>query len=201
MRLGASLDDWSGSRLQKPPPDPELEAALAKTFTRGGRPANIFVALGNHPKLMERFNALGGQLLRRGVLPADVREIAILRVAARTGSEYEFAQHALIAREVGVTDDVVKILARGEVGDLSPEAALACRVADNLLDSDDVHDDLWAEVENTWDVPARVELLVLVGFYRMVAAFLRSVRVPLDPGLGRWPGLGGQGDVQEESDG
>lgn len=182
-------DEWAGSRLSPPPPDADLDAALAKTFTRGGRPANIFTLLGNHPKLMERFNALGGQLLRRGELPGTIREVAILRVAERTSCEYEFAQHAVIAGDEGVTAEVVEELARGKLGRLGPEAALACRVADCLLDEDDVDASTWAEVEQTWPTRARIELVVLIGFYRMVAGFLNAARVPLDPELDRWPGV------------
>ena len=40
--------------------DDELRETLAGTLTLDGRPLNIFGVLGHHPKLLKRFNLLGG---------------------------------------------------------------------------------------------------------------------------------------------
>jgi alkylhydroperoxidase family enzyme len=58
----------------------DLEPVLAKTVLRDGKPLNIFGVLAHHPKLLDRFNRLGGLLLTRGTVPPREREIVILRV-------------------------------------------------------------------------------------------------------------------------
>ena len=68
-------------------PSPEQAELLApyRTFS-GGEPYNIFRTLARHPKLFKRSMVLATGLLVKGNLPPRVREIAILRVAWRAGS-------------------------------------------------------------------------------------------------------------------
>src|SRR5580658_9931865 len=64
---------------------------------------NLFATVLRHPKLFQRWQALGGMLLFRGLLPARDREILILRTAANTTSDYEWGQHARIAADIGMS--------------------------------------------------------------------------------------------------
>ena len=77
--------------------DDELAEILAGSLTVDGRPLNIFGVLGTHPKLLKRFNLLGGFLLNKGLIPEREREIVILRVGWNARAVYEFGQHTLIA--------------------------------------------------------------------------------------------------------
>src|SRR5580693_4513428 len=81
------------------------------------RPLNIFLTLAHNRALSEGFRQLGAHLLGGGVLPARDREIVILRVGWRCGSEYEFAQHTAIGESVGVTEDEIARLADCGHGD------------------------------------------------------------------------------------
>lgn len=182
-------DDWSSARLQPAPPSAEVEELLEKTFVREGQLANVFRVMANHPGLMRRVNALGGEFLRRGVLEPHVREAVILRVAWRTGCAYEFAQHVDMAHDAGLAPHAVAAMGEGRLVDLDADQVLACAVADGLLGDDDVDDRTWLALERRWDVAARVELVLLVGFYRMLAGFLNAARVPRDATLPRHPSV------------
>ncbi|MEZ5343896.1 MAG: thioesterase family protein [Acidimicrobiales bacterium] len=89
-------------------PDDELTACWP-TLTNDGTPLNIFGMLGHHPKLLKRFNLLGGFLLNKGVVPAREREIVILRVGANATAEYEFGQHTVIRKACGLTDEEIAV--------------------------------------------------------------------------------------------
>jgi hypothetical protein len=54
------------------------------------------------------------------------------------------------------------------------------RVTDELAADVDVSDAAWTGLEGVLDDGGRVELLVLVGFYRMLAGLLNGARVELD---------------------
>ena len=84
-----------------PPSSSSCSTALAADT---GGAANIFRTLARHPGLLRRFLPWAGKLLAGGKLPADERELAILRVAVRCGSDYEWGQHVRIARDVGLDD-------------------------------------------------------------------------------------------------
>jgi 4-carboxymuconolactone decarboxylase len=71
---------------------------------------NLIGMLANAPALVGPTLRLGGAILTESKLDPVLRELAILRVAALTGSEYEWVQHAAIARMLEIDDDKVKAL-------------------------------------------------------------------------------------------
>jgi alkylhydroperoxidase family enzyme len=171
-------------------PSPEVQEVLATVTVRQGPPANIFLTMAHHPRLLKRFNVLGGFFLTRGLLPERERELVILRTAWRCRSEYEFGQHTLIGRRAGLTDDeIVRTTQEAVAGWADADAALI-RLADEIHDRREVSDELWAELGARWSVPELAELLMLAGFYGMVAGFLNSARVHLDSGVPGWPWRG-----------
>ena len=90
--------------------DPELTQILEGALTHDGTPLNIFGVLGLHPKLLKRFNLLGGFLLNKGLLPPREREIVILRIGWNAQAKYEFGQHTIIGKQCGLTDDEITAL-------------------------------------------------------------------------------------------
>lgn len=168
-------------------PTPEVEEMLAKLPSLDGRPLNIFTTLAHHPLLLKRYGALGGVFLALNRLPAREREIVILRVAWLTGSVYEFGQHTRIALALGLgEDDIARIATPGTEGWEPAEVALL-QAADELHAADRVGDETWAELRGRYTEAELLELLALVGFYRMTAGILNSAGVESEPGLAGWP--------------
>jgi 4-carboxymuconolactone decarboxylase len=167
-------------------PDPEVEEILDKTRVAPGPPANIFTTMAHHPRLLKRFNVLGGLFLSRGLLPAREREIVILRTAWRTGSEYEFGQHTLIGRRAGLNDDEIRRVTM-EAAEWPGGDRLLIELADEIHASRDLPDDLWNQLRKHWTDAQMIELVMLAGFYQMVSGFLKAVRVQLDRGIPGWP--------------
>ena len=83
-------------------------------------PANLFGTLAHQPELARRALRLGRVFLFEGTLAPRVREIAILRTAWRTEAEYEWGQHTLLGREVGLDDrQITELRTPALVGDWS----------------------------------------------------------------------------------
>ncbi|MFF0860867.1 carboxymuconolactone decarboxylase family protein [Nonomuraea sp. NPDC050227] len=141
-------------------------------------PQNVFTTLGRHPALYQGWLRFGGALLN-GALPARDRELAILRTAFHSGSAYEWAHHARIAREVGLTD--VEIESVRQLDALWPvEDRLVLQVADDLHYAGDLTDATWAALCDRYDEVCRIELVVLVAHYAMLALVLRTFGVQLE---------------------
>ncbi len=170
-----------------PSPDAaELLDALGE-FS-GGEPFNVFKALANHPPAARRTLALANHLLLEGTLDERLREIVILRVAANTASRYEWGQHDVMARPAGLDGDEIADLARPTpVAGWSDDERNLIRTVDELCDDDCVGDATWAALAARWPEAEQIELLLLVGFYRMLAGLLNSAGVEPDPGLPGWP--------------
>jgi alkylhydroperoxidase family enzyme len=170
----------------------EWDEATGETLSRtlggaSGAPLAIFRTLAHHPRLLKRFNGLGGLFLAHGELPPRDRELVILRTAWRTEAEYEWAQHAVIGARVGLTADEI-----GAVGSIDAPAGgdddrSLLHFTDELVDTASVGDELWAVQRARWSDSQLIELVTLIGFYRMVAGFLNTVGVQLEPGLTGWP--------------
>jgi 4-carboxymuconolactone decarboxylase len=168
--------------------DPELAEILSHALTHNGAPLNIFAVLARHPKLLKRFNLLGGFLLNKGLLPARERELVILRIGWNAEAVYEFGQHTIIGRQVGVTDEEISALTRAR--DSHPwstgDAALIA-MSDELSDDDCVSDATWELLAARWSEAELIELLIVAGFYRLVSGFLNSAGVQLDEGVAGFP--------------
>jgi 4-carboxymuconolactone decarboxylase len=165
--------------------DESQRGELAKTLLEpGAQPLNLFTTLAHHPLLLRRVNALGGVFIAHGQLSPRLRELVILRVAYRLRSSYEFAQHVVLGTRVGLTGDELKNLA----GDLDPafwdaETFALLGFVDQLLDDGTVSDASWDATTQRMSTSEVIELILLVGYYRMVADFLRTTRVSLEAHL------------------
>lgn len=150
----------------------------------GGRVPNIFTTLVRHPGLYEQFLPFGGQLLRRGRLPARVRELLILRTSCNTGARYEWGRHVPLARAAGITDaDLDRITEGPEAPGWTDLERQLLRAADELNRSATLSDTTWEALAGNFRDAELIEIVMLVGQYHMVAFFLNSTGVPLDPGF------------------
>ena len=148
---------------------------------------NIFQTLAHNPKLRSNFLALGSTLLTEGLLTPRDREIVILRVGWLSGAEYEFGQHTTIGRLAGLTDVEIQRLADCGTGAWSSEDAALVAAADELCSNNVISNTTWERLADRFDEPTLIEILLLVGFYRMVSGMLNSAGVALEPGTEGWP--------------
>ena len=168
--------------------DDELRASLAGALTLDGRPLNIFGVLGHHPKLLKRFNLLGGFLLNKGLIPERERELVILRIGWNAQAVYEFGQHTVIGKRCGLTDDQIAALTKDPADhEWSADDRALVALADDLAADDCVSDATWAALSSRWSEAELIELLVVAGFYRLVSGFLNSAGVQLDAGVPGFP--------------
>lgn len=166
---------------------PEIEAALARIMPPGLPPLALFTTLARAPRLFAKFFA--ANLLERGPLSLRQRELVILRTTARCGSEYEWGVHAaLFGARAGFDAAQLASLAHGAATDACWDAAdrPLLRLADALHESCDIDDTLWRELGAFSDA-ARLELLMLAGFYRTVAYLTNALRLPLEASAQRFP--------------
>lgn len=163
----------------------EAQAALLEPLG-GDRALHLFRTLAHHPALMKSWLRFGGQLLQRSSLPGRDRELVILRVAMRCGSDYEWGQHVAIARDAGVSDDEILRVAEADVDEhWSAHDAALLRAVDELLADHCLSDETWARIAERYDTAQAIELTLLAGHYAMLAGSLRSLGVQTETPLPR----------------
>jgi len=67
------------------------------------------------------------------------------------------------------------------------EDRVLIRLCDGLQQSSTVDDDVWADLKVHHSDEAILEVLMLAGTYRTVSYLVNGLRLPLEPGAGRFP--------------
>ena len=167
----------------------EQRALLGMIDDRAAHATNIFRTLVRHPGLFRRFGPFGGKLLRGRLSDRD-RELLILRTARNCRSEYEWAQHVIIGRLAGLTDDEIAAVATGpDAPAWSDRDRALLRAADELHADHRIGDETWAALRSDFGDDERrlIEVPMLVGNYTMLAYTLNTLGVPVEPGKAASP--------------
>lgn len=172
------------ARVPYPDPATLSEATREQLARLGDPPLNLFRMLAGGEGLLRAFTTLGGHLLARTELDPRLRELAIVRVGIRTGAAYEVAHHDRIGAEAGLTTEQLAGVRAGAGHPVFGELeAAVLRFVDELVDDVRASDASFAALHRTLSLRALQELTMTVGFYLMVARFLRTFDVDLDAPL------------------
>jgi len=127
-------------------------------------------------------------LMFRNTLNPRIRELVILRNGWRTGSEYEFCQHVRVSRDLKISEEqILGVRDPGNCGAYDETDRAVIRMADELLDTSEVSAETWRILQKAFPNEQLVELLLVAGFWRMIAGYLKTAKVPLDAGVSSWP--------------
>ncbi len=99
------------ARLPYVAPDGDVTARIRER--RGGRLTALDGMLLHSPEFADGWNSMLGAVRGASTLPADVRELVILRVASRNGASYEWAAHEPVARQAGLGDEQLAMISAG----------------------------------------------------------------------------------------
>lgn len=183
---------------------PLLDDASAETVAASVRipkfvaDLNIFRATMHRPQLARALNLLGAVLFQGDARPGTdgaepaldprFRELAIMRVAWLTKSNYEWTQHWRIARGIGVpAEDLVAVRDWRSSDLLGDKDRAVLASVDETIGGDAITDETWSALLSFLADDALVELTVVIGHWLMVSTILRSLRVPLEEGVESWP--------------
>jgi alkylhydroperoxidase family enzyme len=155
---------------------------------KGAPPLLLFKVMARDERLFTRF--MDGGLLDKGHLALREREIAILRVCALNGSEYEWGVHVrAFAAKAGLADAEIAATVHGGPSATcwSPRERLALELCDVLQSSTRVDDEFWRRLCEGFGEMALLELLLLIPKYRGVSVLTNALNLALEDGAARFP--------------
>ena len=164
--------------------DPLRDLARGPRRARPGRPSlNIFRMMANADTAFVPWLRWGVALLSDLELDPLLRELAILRVARLTPhAEYEWVQHAGLAKAVGATDEQVAALDAGDIDAacFSELEALVLRFTTEVVHDARASEEVLDALSGALAAREVVELLMVIGQYMMVARVMATTDMELD---------------------
>ncbi|WP_102145777.1 carboxymuconolactone decarboxylase family protein [Mycobacterium hubeiense] len=163
--------------------DDDVRDALASMVAEGRRnregAGNALATLVRHPKLTAAYLPFSAYLLQESTLPPRLREFAILRVAHRISSAYEWGHHVELGEQAGLTSADIAAARNGDPADDFDRTVLTA--VDELLEVNRITADTWAALGKQLDDRARMDLIFTVGGYVMLGMALNTFGVELEP--------------------
>jgi 4-carboxymuconolactone decarboxylase len=146
--------------------------------------ANVFRTFARNPPADELRNAVGKHVRDETSLVPRNREQLIMRVGVLCRSEYEWAAHSRIGRQVGMNDaDVARVIAGpSSPGGNALETALL-RAADELYRDDVVRDATWDTLAKDFSERQLLDALFTFGAFRSATYAINSAGVQLDANM------------------
>lgn len=169
-------------RLAPIPPGtrPELADQEARITQARGRVSPLYQVLLHSPPIAHGWEQMLSAVRNHNSIPADIRELVILRVAVRNGAPYEFDAHVPHALAAGVSEDTIeasRAVPLAPVAPLTPVQRAALDLADAMTCGIEVPDAVYAPIEAHFDAQGRLDLVATVAAYNMVSRLLVALRI------------------------
>ena len=164
-----------------PLPDDADLSPETRELLAAAPPLNVFRMFANAPASFKGLGEFARSILFESEFDPRKREIAVLRTARATHSNYEWVQHVTVAKMTGVTDKEIEIIRVEEpVTSLDEEGNLLCRVADEISLAVRLSDEALSMILERYGVRQATELILCVSYFNMISRFLESTRVALE---------------------
>jgi len=168
----------------------EIQRMAAVRSDADGRAelGSVYIAMFHNPAVARHVGALGESLRFAGTLPDHLRETAILRFAARSGFEYEWAHHVRAAMLAGLSEEVIAALAAPSVPpELDPVGSAVVLAVDHVVDHQEIPDTVQRVLTDAVGASGVVELVALCGLDALMGYMTISFAIAPESGLPALP--------------
>jgi alkylhydroperoxidase family enzyme len=150
---------------------PLLPAARANPRDAG----NILATLVRNQPLTRAYLTFNAYLLLNSSLSARVREVAVLRAALVSESDYLWDHHVPLAERAGLTSAEIEQIRVGESTDAVDR--LVVRAVDELAERHAITDETWTALGAHLDDDQRLDLIFTVGGYQLLALVVNTLDI------------------------
>lgn len=142
---------------------------------------NINKMVAHAEQSARHFMRLGNSLLTQAKLDARLRELAILKIATLCKSRYEWYQHEIMARQVGVTEEQISAISQGSDRSVfNDQEQAVIRYTEEVTCNVKSSEESFSKLTKFLNHRELVELTLTIGFYNLVARFLENTGVEIE---------------------
>nr|WP_315259831.1 carboxymuconolactone decarboxylase family protein [uncultured Limnohabitans sp.] len=157
---------------------PELKEIEERILQERGRISLLYQVLLNSAPIAQGWESMLTAVRNKTSVPADLRELMILRVAVLNKASFEFEAHIPHALKAGVSaekiDDIKDMDLSARFND---EEKLILTMTDHMTRDIEVPAELMQEVTRRYGPGQVVELVATVAAYNMVSRFLVALNI------------------------
>ncbi|HRW08210.1 MAG TPA: carboxymuconolactone decarboxylase family protein [Caldilineaceae bacterium] len=158
-------------------------SSTGSPLTAAGGLRGPFNALLYSPVIGDAVQRVGEAVRFEGTLPPQLRELAILTVAAEWQANFEWWAHERIARDVGVEEAVIAGVKAGVLpASADAQQRSIHHFARTVIEQKRVPDEQYAAASAMFGESEVVELVILLGYYTLIAMTLNVFEVPVPDG-------------------
>ena len=157
----------------------QREVAALITAGPRGEVRGPFIALLHNPAIARHLQALGEQLRWKSKLPPHLVELAVLITARRWTCQHEWFMHEQLARKSGLEVAIINAIRERREPPAKGDEALVYAFCRDAHAGGRVSDENFEAVRARFGLDGAVELLVLSGYYTMMAMVLNTAGLPL----------------------
>jgi AhpD family alkylhydroperoxidase len=164
--------------LVEPGTRPELKEIEARILQERGRISLLYQVLLNSAPIAQGWEAMLTAVRNRTSVPADLRELIILRVAVLNRASFEFEAHIPHAQRAGVAPQKIEAIREPVLPALFSETERrVLAMTDHMTRDVEVPAALMDEITQHHGPTEVVELVATVAAYNMVSRFLVALNV------------------------
>ena len=157
---------------------PELAGLEQKILQERGRISPLYQVLLNAPEIAQGWEALLTAIRNRNSLPADMREMIILRVAVLNRAHYEFDAHEPHALKAGMSSEKIHALKEMTLDNLfNDQEKLILNLTDVMTKDAQVPDQLFDRLKPHFNDQKILELVATISAYNMVSRLLNALNI------------------------
>ncbi len=166
--------------LEKSPPE------VREMLARLPGPVGIFNMIAHAETALKPLMKLGGTFLGKLELDPLLRELVICHAVNLEGGEYEWVQHVPVVLALGGTQEQIDALQLGDdqAACFSDAQKAALRFAREVVVDVGASEASLAEARKFLSEREIVELILVAGFYIMLARLTETLDIPNDPPIG-----------------
>ena len=164
--------------LVTPGTRPELAAVERRILAERGRVSLLYQVLLNSEPIASGWEQMLTAVRNKTLVPADLREMMILRVAVLNDAPFEFEAHVPHALKAGVSQSKIDGLRNMALpSGYSDAEILAIGLADHMTRDVKVPDAVMVQLGQAYSAREVVEMVATVAAYNMVSRFLVALNV------------------------
>jgi AhpD family alkylhydroperoxidase len=164
------------------PQDCAARELVERIVAERGSVLHLYRILLHSPAITQGWLGLLTAIRQQSGLPAELRELTIMRVATLNGAAYEASQHAPIALAEGLSREQIDALNGWREGDarFTPQQNAVLALTDAMTRDVQVADETWRPIRAAFDEKTIVELVATIAAYNMVSRLLEALRIHSD---------------------